>query len=151
MESEMKRIVIVAALLVSAVVQAHADRLTVRWYDTIRPHGHKRPDAVGMAAVSACNQRVGEPDQGYIPEAFKDCMRGFGYRFLSDTLHRTRQPTVRYNRDSRDPSIGWHTENGMRVCHNDCDNPEIPGSGAVCKNVEVMGTTMRQCVTENHL
>jgi hypothetical protein len=151
MESEMKRIVIVAALLVSAAVQAHADQLTVRWYDTIRPHGHKRPDAVGMAAVSACNQRVGEPDQGYIPEAFKDCMRGFGYRFMSDTLNRSRQPTVIYNRDSRDPSVGWHTENGMRVCHNDCDNPEIPGSGAVCKNVDVMGTTMRQCVTENHL
>ncbi|WP_166298883.1 hypothetical protein [Bradyrhizobium sp. 2S1] len=100
----MKRIVIVAALLMSAAVQAHADQLTVRWYDTIRPHGHKRPNAVGMAAVSACNQRLGEPDQGYIPEAFKDCMRGFGYRFMSDTLKRSGRPATVYNRDSRDPS-----------------------------------------------
>ncbi|WP_338692060.1 hypothetical protein V5279_38100 [Bradyrhizobium sp. 26S5] len=147
----MKRIVIVAALLMSAAVQAHADQLTVRWYDTIRPHGHKRPNAVGMAAVSACNQRLGEPDQGYIPEAFKDCMRGFGYRFMSDTLKRSERPATVYNRDSRDPSVGWHTENGMRVCHNDCDNPEIPGSGAVCRNVNVMGTTMRECVTGSSL
>jgi hypothetical protein len=58
--------------------------------------------------------------------------------------------TVVYNRDSRDPNIGWHTDkNGMRVCTNDCDNPEIPGSGAVCRNVTFMGMPMRECTTTN--
>jgi hypothetical protein len=35
----------------------------------------------------------------------------------------------------------------MRVCHQDCDNPEIPGSGARCHDVTVMGMAMRECVT----
>ena len=54
-----------------------------------------------------------------------------------------------WNKDSKDPNVGWHTENGMRVCSYDCDNPEIPGSGAVCKNVNFMGMNMRECVTGN--
>ena len=62
----------------------------------------------------------------------------------------TKNSTVVYNRDSRDPNVGWHTDNnGMRVCHNDCDNPEIPGSGAVCRNVTFMGMAMRECTTTN--
>jgi hypothetical protein len=56
-----------------------------------------------------------------------------------------------YNRDSANPAIGWHTENGMRVCHYDCDNPEIPGSGARCHNVNFMGMPMRECVTGSPL
>jgi len=31
-------------------------------------------------------------------------------------------PYVTYDKDSPNPAIGWHWENGMRVCHNDCDN-----------------------------
>ena len=30
------------------------------------------------------------------------------------------------------PNVGWHTQGGMRVCTQDCDNPEIPGSGYTC-------------------
>jgi hypothetical protein len=53
---------------------------------------------------------------------------------------------VTYNRDSKDPNIGWHWDsNGMRVCHQDCDNPEIPGSGYTCRNVQAFGMTMREC------
>jgi hypothetical protein len=53
-----------------------------------------------------------------------------------------------YDRDSKDPNVGWHNDsNGMRVCHQDCDNPEIPGSGARCHDVTVMGMAMRECVT----
>jgi hypothetical protein len=57
---------------------------------------------------------------------------------------------VTYNRDSKDPNVGWHWEGGMRVCHNDCDNPEIPGSGFTCKNVQVMGMAMRECDSSNY-
>lgn len=52
---------------------------------------------------------------------------------------------VTYNRDSPDPNVGWHWQNGMRVCHNDCDNPEIPGSGYTCRNVQAFGMAMREC------
>ncbi len=57
-----------------------------------------------------------------------------------------------YDRDSRDPNVGWHNDgSGMRVCHYDCDNPEIPGSGARCHDVTVMGMAMRECVTGNSI
>jgi hypothetical protein len=56
---------------------------------------------------------------------------------------------VTYNRDSRDPNVGWHWEGGMRVCHNDCDNPEIPGSGYTCYNVQALGMPMRECDNSN--
>jgi hypothetical protein len=53
---------------------------------------------------------------------------------------------VTYNRDSKDPNVGWHWDsNGMRVCRNDCDNPEIPGSGYTCYNVQSFGMPMREC------
>ena len=52
---------------------------------------------------------------------------------------------VTYNRDSPDPNVGWHTVGGMRMCTQDCDNPEIPGSGYVCRNVNIFGMTMREC------
>lgn len=52
---------------------------------------------------------------------------------------------VTYDRDSPDPNIGWHNEGGMRVCHNDCDNPEIPGSGYTCRNVKWLGMAAREC------
>jgi hypothetical protein len=53
--------------------------------------------------------------------------------------------TVTYNVDSKNPNTGWHTVNGMRVCTQDCDNPEIPGSGYTCKNVQVLSMAMREC------
>jgi len=56
---------------------------------------------------------------------------------------------VTYNRDSRDPNVGWHWQGGMRVCHQDCDNPEIPGSGYTCRNVQVLGMAMRECDSGN--
>jgi hypothetical protein len=53
-----------------------------------------------------------------------------------------------YNHDSPNPNIGWHTDQyGMRYCSQDCDNPEIPGSGAKCRNVNWMGMAARECVT----
>src|SRR5580658_4644719 len=48
--------------------------------------------------------------------------------------------------DTPAPNSGWHWENGMRVCHNDCDDPQAPGSGYRCKNVIVLGMNMTKCV-----
>jgi hypothetical protein len=56
---------------------------------------------------------------------------------------------VTYNRDSKDPNVGWHWQGGMRVCTQDCDNPEIPGSGYTCRNVNVLGMAMRECDSSN--
>lgn len=66
------------------------------------------------------------------------------YRVVPDASH-----SVTYNKDSPDPAIGWHWQNGLRVCHNDCDNDEIPGSGYTCRDVTVMGHAKRQCSRQN--
>jgi hypothetical protein len=52
---------------------------------------------------------------------------------------------ITYNRDSPNPNIGWHWQDGMRVCTQDCDNPEIPGSGFTCRNVRLFGMNWREC------
>jgi len=58
---------------------------------------------------------------------------------------RTSDNEVTYDRDSKDPNVGWHTQGGMRVCTQDCDNPEIPGSGYTCRDVNFLGMPMREC------
>ena len=52
---------------------------------------------------------------------------------------------VTYDRDSKDPNVGWHTEGGMRVCTQDCDNPEVPGSGYTCRDISFFGIPSREC------
>jgi len=69
--------------------------------------------------------------------------------FAKSKAHKPHRPhnasgTVTYNVDSKDPNVGWHWEGGMRVCSHDCDNPEIPGSGATCRNLP---GGWRECVT----
>ena len=62
---------------------------------------------------------------------------------------RSSSDVVTYDRDFKDPNVGWHTQGGWRVCTEDCDNPEIPGSGYTCKNVQVLGMAMRECNSSN--
>jgi hypothetical protein len=62
---------------------------------------------------------------------------------------RSSPPVVTYNHDSKDPNVGWHWVGGMRTCTQDCDNPEIPGSGYTCRDVQVLGMAMRECDSSN--
>jgi hypothetical protein len=52
--------------------------------------------------------------------------------------------TITYDRESKDPNVGWRWVKGMRTCTQDCENPEIPGSGYTCRNV---GSGWRACVS----
>jgi hypothetical protein len=70
---------------------------------------------------------------------------GAKHHARKSTVARSSSAVVTYNRDSKDPNVGWHWEGGMRVCHQDCDNPEIPGSGYTCRNVQAFGMAMREC------
>ncbi len=56
---------------------------------------------------------------------------------------------VTYDRDAKDPNVGWHTQGDMRVCTQDRDNPEIPGSGYTCRDAKVLGMAMRECDSSN--
>lgn len=52
------------------------------YYDTIRPHGHPRSDAVHNASVNACFGATGQSRTAvYDTAAFKKCMLSRGYRF----------------------------------------------------------------------
>jgi hypothetical protein len=91
----MKRTLIATALILSTVMSAHADQMVYRWYDTIRPNGNKRPDAVGLASVAKCNAEYGVADEG-LPPGFDGCMRRQGYRLVSAVDHQS-SPRVYYH------------------------------------------------------
>jgi len=147
----MKRFVI-AGFFVLCAAAAHADQLYVNWYDTIRPNGQKRPDAVSKAALAYCDRTVGVQYTSVSP-AYQACMATRGYRFVSAHLEksapiatRNSNGSVTYNKDSPDRSVGWHTDSfGLRECTYDCDNPEIPGSGYTCHDIDFFGMRGREC------
>jgi len=87
----MKRTLIMLVLLGGSVTHAQADHMLYTYRDTIRPHGHKRPDAVGEASIQLCNERLGVQ---YLEAsaAYKRCMREQGYRYVSKRLVRTPEP-----------------------------------------------------------
>jgi hypothetical protein len=81
------------------MVNAHADQMTYRWYDTVRTNGQKRPDAVGMASVTKCRAEYGNETEG-LPPGFKDCMQRQGYNLVSAVDQRS-TPRIRYHH------LGW--------------------------------------------
>lgn len=103
----MKRIFFVAAVLFSTA--AHADQMVYKYYDTIRPHGHKRSDAIGEANINFCNERAGI-QYGAVSSAYKKCMRVLGYRYLSSHLERTPEPLPEAESDyTPTPALETHT------------------------------------------
>src|SRR5262249_12325123 len=135
----MKRILIASLILFGAAVGAHANNYV---WDDIRkpPRSNAAMDGAVQRDAATCDQQVGEPS-GYPSAKYRACMASRGWKFskYTRTTPRRDSDTTVWDRDSPDPNVGWHWRNGMRVCTQDCDNPEIPGSGAVCRNVIVMG------------
>jgi hypothetical protein len=87
----MKRTFVILSLLCISVPHAQADHMVYTYHDTIRPHGHKRPDAVGEANIRLCDERAGV-QYGSVSPAYKRCMRELGYRYVSRRLVRTPEP-----------------------------------------------------------
>jgi len=122
------------------------------YHDLVRPNGHARDDATFQADINFCYAQTGASRYRPDTPAFKQCMLGRKWQWTSVRRSGTAESSsnvVTYNRDSRNPNIGWHTQGGMRVCTQDCDNPEIPGSGYTCRNVNVLGMAMRECNSSN--
>jgi hypothetical protein len=97
----MKRTLVIVSLLCISVTHAQADHVVYTYHDTIRPHGHKRPDAVGEANIRLCDERPGI-HQGATP-AYKKCMRELGYRYVSRHLVRTPEPLQESPDDDSSP------------------------------------------------
>lgn len=71
--------ILAAGMVSSASASSHGEST---YYDTIRPHGHPRSDAVYNANVNACYSSSGESRTAvYDTPAFKQCMLSRGYRF----------------------------------------------------------------------
>jgi hypothetical protein len=83
MTTPIKMTLAVAILAIAMVSNASASTHGVStYYDTIRPHGHARSDAVYNRAVNACYSSSGQSRTAINDTpAFKRCMLSFGYRF----------------------------------------------------------------------
>jgi hypothetical protein len=146
----MKRLIVIAALLVASSM-AHAQNYKNVWDDVRKPwRADSAMDAAVQADAKACDAEVGEL-HGPATPPYKACMARHDWKFS----HATRLPaappstTIVYNRDSPNPGIGWHWEDGLRTCHYDCDNPRIPGSGYTCRDIDYMGRPTTECTKSN--
>jgi hypothetical protein len=80
------RIKMTLAVAIFAIGMASSASASVHgvstYYDTIRPHGHPRSDAIYNAAVNACYDAARESRTAlHDTPAFKTCMLSRGYRF----------------------------------------------------------------------
>ena len=139
----------ISIALMCGLAAAHAGTQDT-YHDLVRPNGHPRDDVIFQADLNFCYAQTGASRSSADTPAFKQCMLGRKWRWESvKTVPSRPAGAVTYNHDSPDPNVGWHWHDGMRTCTNDCDNPEIPGSGYTCKNVQVLGMPMRECVSSN--
>lgn len=78
-----KLTLVIAVLATGLVSSASAStRGESMYYDTIRPNGHPRSDAIHNASVNACYTASGQSRTAiYDTAAFKKCMLSRGYRF----------------------------------------------------------------------
>jgi hypothetical protein len=71
--------ILTAGMVSSASASTHGEST---YYDTIRPHGQPRSDAVYNASVNACYSSSGESRTAvHDTPGFKQCMLSRGYRF----------------------------------------------------------------------
>jgi hypothetical protein len=145
----MKRAIIASVFLLGAALAAHAS--TEVWNDDRNPpRSGAEKEAALQRAGGICDRDVGV-QTGAPSSRYRKCMAKDHWVFSH--LRKSSKPrssgAVTYNRDSRDPNVGWHWEGGMRTCSQDCDNPEIPGSGFTCNSVTVIGMAMRECDKSN--
>ena len=114
----MKRAVIIAGLLLCSLSQAYATTHYENNYrDLIRPNGHARSQVVYDSALEACYAQTGQSREARDSQAFKDCMKGFGFRWRSTRL--VQDPPSRQKDDSFiDPDTGMSCRNigGASIC-----------------------------------
>lgn len=79
---------------VGGVPEARADSYVSTYRDLIRPNGHPRSDAVYQSALDDCYRQTGADRTLADTQAFKQCMRGQGYRFLSTRVQRSPRPAA---------------------------------------------------------
>jgi hypothetical protein len=107
-----------AGLLLCSLSQAYATtHYEMHYRDIIRPHGHKRSDAVHNSALSFCYGQTGLSREAADTQAFKDCMMGRGFRWLSTKLVQD-APSRQKDDTFIDPDTGMSCRNigGASIC-----------------------------------
>jgi hypothetical protein len=83
----MQRAVIVTALVLFSLSPAFATtHYEMNYRDTVRPHGHKRSNAVYNSALNFCYNLTGLARDEADTPAFKECMKGRGFQWISTKL-----------------------------------------------------------------
>lgn len=149
----MKGTITLAALIMIISSVAHAQNYKLVWDDVRSPwRANSEMNAAVQADSEACDAEVGE-QHGPPTSQYKACMARHDWklrRVVTSPVAKRSSSVIVYNRDSRDPAVGWHWENGMRTCHYDCDNPRIPGSGYTCRDIDFMGSPTTECTSTNN-
>ena len=114
----MKCAIIIAGLLLCSLSQACATtHYEMNYRDTVRPHGHPRSDAVYNSALNFCYSKTGMSRDKADTQAFKDCMKGRGYYWLSTKV--VQDAHSRQKDDTFiDPDTGMSCRNigGASIC-----------------------------------
>jgi hypothetical protein len=119
-----------AAFSLATVHNAAAE--TDVYKDVLRPNGQARSNAAKWADFAACGWRTDTISDSEFQKANK-CMNRHGW-VIDHIVQDRANKTVSYNRESKNPNIGWH--GGVcKWAYNNCDDPEIPGSGFTCRTI----------------
>jgi hypothetical protein len=78
----MNRIIVATALLLGTGLAAQSYPVAT-YYDLIRPNGKPRSQAIHQSDLDACYRETGQSRYKADGPAFKKCMLGRGYRFVS--------------------------------------------------------------------
>ena len=104
----MKRALLIVVALLASAAGAHADHYATIYHDLIRPHGHARDAAVGDANLEDCFHRTGDNRTRSDSLAFKRCMAGHGYRWMSTRLVRDSSPAANgVPAPAQNPDADW--------------------------------------------
>lgn len=120
----MQRALMVAVMLLGSVSAAAAtSHYETTYYDTIRPNGQPRSDAIYNAALDDCYSRTGAARNENDPPAFRACMATHGYRWKSVRL--VQDAPNASNKSNLQPGDSFIDPDTGMSCHN-------VGIAAVC-------------------
>jgi hypothetical protein len=84
----MKKLIVAAAFALVSISPALASHYNIAFHDTLRPGGHQRSLAVAKAASASCFTQTGTSPEATPTQAYKDCMKAEGFRWMATKLVR---------------------------------------------------------------